>query len=410
MYFQILLIGIGLGLLAWLMYLHGGLARAARQSTTSKPLSRYPSVTVVRPIKGLDTGIKENIEAALDHGYPGEVETLFVFDDEREPVLPLVRWAIETHGKTGREVNARILFSGEPPPGRTGKLNAMITGFQESRGELVAFADSDIRPDRDTLRMLVETLCATPHTGAASAPVVVTEAPATLGDTGYALMLNGLYAPVAAKTVRRLNGNLSFIMGQFMVLTREAIAAIGGFESATGQLVDDMYLGARIKAAGYRNVVSPHAVPIIQSGMSLKDFWRTYVRWIAFSRTGLPGREFKVLTWLRPAIFFVGLIAAGIALSQGFWSIALLNALAPVGVTASTNHLHRIVGGGRLTWDKQLASFLLLLVGPAVLLSTVLQREVNWRGRSYKLNGKAQLAAGRALAPDEACVDCRRAA
>ncbi len=268
MFVQILLITVALGLLTWLMRSQAVLARVGRASAASKPLSRYPSVTVVRPIKGLDAGIKENIDAALDHGYPGEVETLFVFDDDREPALPLVRRAIDTRRGIGKVLDARILFSGEPPPGRTGKLNAMIAGFQESRGELVAFADSDIRPDRDALRVLVETLCATPRAGAASAPVVVTEKPVTLGDTGYALLLNGLYAPAAAKTVRERNGTLSFIMGQFMVLTREAIAAIGGLESATGQLVDDMYLGARIKAAGFRNVVSPQRVPIIQRGMS----------------------------------------------------------------------------------------------------------------------------------------------
>ena len=352
MFIQILLMTVALGFLAWLMRSQAVLARVGRASATSKPLSRYPSVTVVRPIKGLDAGISENINAALDHGYPGEVETLFVFDDDHEPALPLVRRAIETRRWIGKERDARILFSGAPPPGRTGKLNAMITGFQESRGELVAFADSDIRPDRDALRMLVETLCATPRAGAASAPVVVTENPVTLGDTGYALLLNGLYAPAAAKTVRERNGTLSFIMGQFMVLTREAIAAIGGLESATGQLVDDMYLGARIKAAGFRNVVSPQRVPIIQRGMSLKEFWRTYVRWIAFSRSGLPGREFKVLSYLRPAMFWSGLIAAGVAASQGFWLIALLNALVPVEVTASTIYLHRVVGGGRLTWGS----------------------------------------------------------
>jgi hypothetical protein len=109
-------------------------------------------------------------------------------------------------------------------------------------------------------------------------------------------------------------------------------------------------------------------------------------------------------------MFWSGLIACGIALAQGWWFAALLSALVPIGVTAVTNYLHRVVGGGRLTWVQRLASFLLILVGPAVLLSTLTQRQVNWRGRTYKLNGQAQLAAGRTLAPDEACLDCQKVA
>jgi len=43
-----------------------------------------------------------------------------------------------------------------------------------------------------------------------------------------------------------------------MLLRRSALEAIGGVEAADGQLVDDMYLGQRLVAAGYRNLVVPH--------------------------------------------------------------------------------------------------------------------------------------------------------
>jgi ceramide glucosyltransferase len=364
-----------------------------------EPLT-YPSLTVIRPIRGLDVGALDNLRAALDTGYPGGVETLFVLDDDQEPALPLIRQALAEAKGEGRPVDARVLFAGQPPPGRTGKLNAMMVGLAGARGELVAFADSDIRPDRTALRVLVKTLLSAPDNGAAFAPVVVALRPKTVGDAGYALLLNGLYNPAFNYVAHRNHGSMSFIMGQLMVFRREAIRAIGGLESVQGQLVDDMYIGARITQAGYRNVVSPHPVPIIQQNLSLRAFLSIYVRWLTFSRSGLPGITFKVISWLRGLVFWSGLALAGAALVAGAWGMAALAALAPVLTAFSINVLHRQQTGTRLPWRHAWVGFALLLTAPLVMTRILWRHEVDWRGRRYALDASSRLAEQTALAPE----------
>jgi ceramide glucosyltransferase len=290
-------------------------------------------------------------------------------------------------------VDARVVFSGEPPEGRTGKLNAMIAGLEVAKGELIAFADSDIRPDGHALARLVETLLANPRNGAAFSPVVAVLEPETAGDAGYALLLNAMYSPAAAAATRKNGGELPFIMGQFMLFTREAIRRIGGLQTAEGQLVDDMYLGARLREEGLRNAVSPHRVPIIQAGMSLNSFLKTFLRWITFSRSGLPGKDFKLASYLRAATYWAGLVLAVLAASAGLWTAAAVGVLAPAAVALSNNRLHRAMGGGRLGVRYAWVSFALLLTAPFVLLSVLTRREVTWRGRSYKLNASSRLAA-----------------
>jgi ceramide glucosyltransferase len=372
---------------------HWQLSRNLDPSVRTREPARYPSITVIRPIRGLDTEALQNIRAALDTGYPGPCETLFVLDDAREPALALIRQAMLEANDAGRTVDARVLFSGRPPEGRTGKLNAMIVGLQEARGELVAFADSDIRPDREALRVLVRTLLSAPDYGAAFAPVTVSPPPRTVGDAGYALMVNGLYCPAFQYVAHHNHGTMPFIMGQLMVFRREAIAAIGGLESAEGELVDDMVLGEHVAKAGLRNVVSPHAVPVIQQNLPFAEFLSTYVRWLTFSRSGLPGLTFKIISWLRALVFWAGFALTVAALVEGSWLTAALAACAPIMTAASINSLHTQQSGVRLRLRHAWVGFALLMTAPLVMLWIHTHRQVTWRGRSYSLNRGSRLTA-----------------
>ena len=401
MYYELML-----GILATILLLevwrsHRHLRNSLGQQPRSLLADHYPSITVIRPIKGLDVGAELNISAALDNGYPGEVETIFEIDDETEPALPLVRKAVAEHEGKGEFGQARVLLCGQPPAGHTGKLNAMIKGLREARGELVAFADSDIRPDRRALTVLVETLLANPEAGSAFAPVVSPVQPHTAGDAGYALLLNGLYGVAANAASRTRGGELPFIMGQFMVLRREAIEAIGGLESARGQLVDDMYLGALIKKAGYRNLVSPHPVPVIQRGMTLSEFWGVFRRWIAFGRSGLPGMDFKLTSFLHGLVYWSGLAETTLGMWLGLWHVAALSALAPLAVAASITVLHRALGGAPLRPRHWIVALGLLLIAPLVFASVLTNKQVNWRGRTYELGLDSRLSSEES-ADDEA--------
>jgi ceramide glucosyltransferase len=392
----------GLALVALVWILHLRLRGAVRPAAAARPLDAYPPLTVIRPIRGLDVGAAENLQAALDHGYPGHVHTIFVFDDEAEPALPLARAAIDARRAAGHDVDAEIVICGPPPKGRTGRINAMIHGLRRCSTERVVFADSDIRPDRGALRALVEALERNRDAGAAFVPVYSRAPATTVGDVGYALLLNGLYGPAAALAARGRGGDLPFIMGQLMLLRRSALQAIGGVEAADGQLVDDMYLGQRLEAAGFRNLVVAHPVPVIQHGMGLEEFVGVFVRWITFSRTGLPDWRFKAIPFLHGVATWVGVLAALVALVGGHLAAAAIAALAPLSVAMSLSELHAVVGGAPLGLRYGWVAVGLLLAAPAVLVRTLYARQVSWRGRSYELDPGARLAApAAAAAPGE---------
>ena len=362
----------------------------AGASAGNRPPEPLPSITVIRPVRGLDVDAADNLAAALYNAYPGEVDTIFVFDDEFDPAFPVVRKAIAAHAAAGRSGTATILVAGPPPPTMTGKLHAMIVGLRRARGELVAFGDSDTRPHPHSLRRAVEKLLTTERAGAAFVPVVATEPPQTSGDAGAALMLNGLYGPAVAGTVRK-TGDMPFIMGQLMVFRRETLKALRDLQSVRGELVDDMRIGMQAVAAGYRNVVSDDTLPVVIRGLGLAEFARMFRRWLIFSRSGLPSGSFKLPVWLRGLEFWLGFLIATLALADRQYAAATVAAATVVAVSVSIVRLHRALGGAAIGWRHAWVPAALLLLGPLVLVSAILKPEVAWRGRTYQLDARSKL-------------------
>ena len=377
------------------------LRRAIARSRRPAPANaRRPSVTVIRPVRGRDVGARENFLAALDTGYPGDVETLFVFDDESDPGLPVAVAAIAEHHARQGHGRADIVIAGAPPAGRTGKLNAMIVGAARARGELIAFGDSDTRPDRTVLTGLVDALLSTPRSGSAFAPVVVPDAPRAAGDVLYALMQNALYSPWDARAAGD-ERTLPFIMGQFMIFRREALDAIGGVAAAQGQLVDDMYLGRRVAGAGYRNVMSRQPLRIATGGLSLRAFWPIYRRWMQFSKNGLPF-SFTWPQWLVGAEFFVATLAALVAVGAGSPAAATVPLLALAALGWQLLTIGTVYGGAPIDARFWWTPFALMFGSPAILVGNLFKREIDWRGRAYRLDRSAALAPVPTPAPSAA--------
>lgn len=388
------------GLLVQLGSAHRRTVRALRRRDGQRPgtLASYPPVTVIRPVKGVDVEQEANFRAALDTGYPGVVETIFILEDEEDPAYPLVVQAIDAHVAAGAEGSARIVLAGKPPAGRTGKINNMIVGEAQARGDIIVFGDSDTRPDTAVLTNLVEHLVTDDSAGAAFAPVVNPCRPRSAGDVGYAIILNA-YLVGGMETALGHGRTLPFLMGQTMAFKRSALQAIGGVKCAEGQLVDDMFLGARIVEAGYSNVMGTHPLQVINHGLGFKGFLKLWRRWLFCGRGGIPA-SFALPFVARAVSFFVALgLAIAMLVSGHLWLAGLA---AAVWILEGVHYirLHRLVGGASLPLRY---AWMTWMPYPATIplgLSMLLRPELDWRGHTYRLDGSARLKSTRPDAPD----------
>jgi ceramide glucosyltransferase len=382
---------LGAAVLVEIIFTHRQLVRAiVRRPSQTRRLRSYPSVTVIRPVRGLDVEAQLNFAAALDTGYPGEVETIFIFDDEGDSAYPVACEAVRRHNEEGRPGAASVHVAGAPPAGLTGKLHAMMVGERLATGELIAFGDSDTRPDRDVLRVLVEELMLTPRAGDAFAPVVANDRARDAGDVGYSMLINAWYGPAVALAAGP-GGELPFIMGQLMVFKRETLHAVGGVGCARGQLVDDMAIGTCVRNVGLRNIMIEHPLHIATGGMTFSGFMKLFRRWLLFSRNGLP-RRFTWPMWIRGAEFWVSVIASSLAIASGHLAAAALPAAALVAFSWSLMAIGRHFGGAPVPPRFWWLPFVIPIAAPACIISTWLDRTVDWRGRAYVLDAHARLA------------------
>lgn len=386
-----LVTAILVGLMIQLGFSHVKTVRALRLRDRQRPgrPAVYPPVTVIRPVKGVDVEQEANFRAALDTGYPGEIETIFVLEDEDDPAWPLVSRAIEAHESSGNAGSARIVLAGAPPAGRTGKINNMVVGEAVARGEIIVFGDSDTRPDTELLTNLVEHLVADESAGAGFAPVVNPCRPRSAGDVGYAIILNA-YLVGGMETALGPRRTLPFLMGQTMAFRRSALDDIGGVKCADGQLVDDMFLGARIVEAGHTNVMGTHPLQVINHGLGFKGFLKLWRRWLFCGRGGIPS-SFALPFVTRALSYFIALGLAIAMLVTGHPWVAALATFVWILEGLHYIRLHRLVGGAALPLHLAWMAWMPYPATIPIGLSMLVRPELDWRGHTYRLDGSARL-------------------
>jgi len=148
-------ISIGLGLLS----LRGGL-RFVRylQAELAKEYAAFtPFVTVFVPCRGIDDGLKENIDALFAQDYP-QFEIIFVSDSAHDPAFAVIEEA-RTSFKREFGPTMRIVIAG-PATDSGQKVHNLRVAVPEAdpKTEIFAFVDTDARPHKLWLRSLVAPL------------------------------------------------------------------------------------------------------------------------------------------------------------------------------------------------------------------------------------------------------------
>lgn len=129
---------ISLSVWCYLLLFRGGYWRAAERDLRFAPddlpsPQAWPRVVAVVPARNEADVIAQSIGSLLAQDYPGDFSVVLVDDQSSDGTADQAR---NEAVRLDAEDRLHVLRGTEPPPGWTGKLNAMATGVRmvESRG------------------------------------------------------------------------------------------------------------------------------------------------------------------------------------------------------------------------------------------------------------------------------------
>jgi ceramide glucosyltransferase len=377
-----------------------------------------PAISILKPLKGCDATTAESLQSWFSQNYSGQTQILFGVADADDPVCKIVQEIIAKNPKC----DAQLVVC-EKLAGTNAKVAKLAQLEKLAKHNLILVSDADVRVPPDFLANLAAPLRDEGRAGSPLPAAAIQSDPGAHGVTRPSVGLVNCFYRLAnpSTTAMRweavaINADfwsqvlqsqtlkpLDFALGAAMLVRREALAEIGGFQSLADCLADDYQLGHRIAKNGHRIALCPVVAECWDAPMNWRDVWKHQLRWARTIRICQPlPYFFSILSnatlwpllWLA-SVFFKCLPVSitnshGDLLRHFELKVALLNgtilviALLLIRIALAEN-LQR-----RLTPERNLVSpFWLVpvkdLLQAAIWLCAFAGNTVEWRGRKMKL-------------------------
>ena len=338
--------------------------------------NQSPPITVLKPIRGADDALYENLKSFVEQDYP-RFQVIFGISERADP-------AYEIAERLAREYpeNELLVVETGPPLSPNRKVSNLAAMYAFSRYDIILIADADMRVGRDYLARVSEGF-AGPEVGLVTCPYRGCY-PGSVGAAFEALSINADFLPSVA-VAERLEG-ISFALGATMAARREALERIGSFDALKDYLADDYQLGNKIYRAGYKLALSRYVVDSIQGRESFKEYFTHQLRW---------GRTYRAC---RPVSYFFSGLTKGTAIAalflfiSGFspagWAVILAD-LALRNSLAVWLESKYIKAPGALKYYRLLP--LRDLAGALTWALSFTGSDVSWKGEGFKINREGRM-------------------
>src|SRR6476659_7067782 len=354
-------------------------ARRFQQYAAEPHLAFTPSVSILKPLRGVDPQMYESFRSHCMQDYP-EYEIIFGVSEPDDPSVAAVQKLIQEfpHCKIRLLVCPEVL-------GNNRKTSNLVQMLAFAQYDHILINDSDIFFTPDYLRRVMAPF-ARPQVGMVTCPYRGIAAD-TLGSKLESIGISTDFI-AGVLVARQIEGGIHFALGSTLAMSLIALDAIGGLRPLVDYLADDFELGFRIAKAGYEVVLADIVVETHLPAYSFRGFFEHQMRWARSTRDSRRlGYVGLLLTFGLPWAIFAVLLAP-----FAWWSWITLAAAAALRAAVAIN-----VGVG-VVHDRALWRHLWLvplrdLVAFAVWFASFADHTAHWRGEVVILeNGKIRPA------------------
>lgn len=335
-----------------------------------------PTVSILKPVKGLDAGAWENFTSFCRQDYP-EFELLFGVLDAKDPCVALVERLKAEFPKTP----IRLLIAS--PVGHNPKSSILDLLAREARHEVLVISDSDIRVTPDYLQRVVAPLSAE-GVGLVTC-LYQSHPPRHLAGFFEALYLNCSFQP-SAVVASRMRG-VRYGFGATLALRREDLHRAGGYAAIADYLADDYQVASRMVDLGLQIQLSDYIVSNMMSPGSFAESWGRELRWARGIRVSAPLQYPGLLLTFTTPLALLLLLSSRLAP----WAIAAAGVAVAIRWAVGWSVLRR------LGWPQPRRDVLWLPVRDCFSAGAwccgAVGRKITWRGERFMLRSDGRLSA-----------------
>ena len=348
---------------------------AAEQKKVGATLTdaQLPFVSLLKPLHGVEPQLEENLESFFVQDYPA-FEVLFAADTSDDAALPIARRVMDRHP----ERPSQIIINGEPPWPNP-PAYSFFCMEKVARGNILVTSDSDVIVEQGYLRQIVPPMLAR-NTG------MLTCVYRGLNTGGFWSGMDAIGMSVemtAGVVIANWMEGMKFGLGPTIVVRRDALQAIGGYESIGEYFSNDFVIGSLIAEKGFDIALSRHIISHVVPPMTFQRMWQRQVRWAAGTRRSRPlGHLGSGLVYAVPpgiAALIAGAMLGHPVLGAGIFGWSILNRMIEAlaigwGITRDRECLRR-------PWLYAVRD----LLGFAVWTASYLHGKISWRDGKFEL-------------------------
>ncbi len=238
-------------------------------SSPSSPAGFSPPISILKPLKGLDDDLADNLTTFCNQAYP-DYEIIFALEEKNDPAIKLAREIKKRypHKKITIVVKQRD-YALNP------KVDNLITAYEASQFPYFLISDSDVRVAPDYLREIIKPM-EDRNVG------LVSNLIRGIGSRTFGSLLENLHLnSFVIGHVALLNWffKMPTVVGKSMLVRKKAFEEIGGFGVVRNVLAEDYVIGKLMHKQGTGVVTSGHVVNAVNQYRTFKQFIKRHVRW-----------------------------------------------------------------------------------------------------------------------------------